>query len=358
MPASTGSEIDNSNRFRRNTPVAIWLLACCVMVFCMVVVGGATRLTRSGLSITEWQPILGALPPLSAADWQEAFEKYQLTPEYRQVNAGMSMEAFKGIFWWEYFHRLLGRTIGVAFLLPLIWFWVKKQIHTALAWQLAGIFVLGGLQGAMGWYMVTSGLVDDPRVSQFRLTAHLLLAFAIFAAMFWTALSLLHSHSGERPAPQSLHRLGWCVTVLVIYMITTGGFVAGIRAGFAYNTFPLMNGHFMPPEIWQLDPWWKNFFYNMATAQFDHRLGAWLLAVLVPVFWWRAHAVALAPRQRHAGHWLLALLVLQITLGISTLLLQVPVALAAAHQGGAVLLFAAALNANHALRGHRKEPAA
>jgi len=334
--------------------VVTWLLACCLMVFCMVVVGGATRLTHSGLSITEWQPIVGTLPPLSDADWREAFDKYRQTPEYRQVNAGMSLEAFKGIFWWEYFHRLLGRTIGVVFLLPLLWFWGRKMIGGVLAWKLAGIFVLGGLQGAMGWYMVKSGLVDDPRVSQFRLTAHLLLAFAIYAAMFWTALDLLHpaaTRTADPPrVPARLRRLGWWITAIIVYMVATGGFVAGIRAGFAYNTFPLMNGHFIPPEIWMLDPWWKNFFYNMATVQFDHRLGAWLLAFIVPWFWWQARSTPLTPRARHAAHLLLAMLVVQITLGISTLLLVVPVALAAAHQGGAVLLLTAALCVNHSLR--------
>ena len=171
--------------------VACWLLACCALVFAMIVVGGVTRLTHSGLSITEWQPIVGTLPPLSAQDWEAAFAKYQATPEYRQVNKGMALDEFKGIFWWEYFHRLLGRLIGVAFLVPFLWFLARRAIPEGYGWTLAGIFALGGLQGALGWYMVKSGLVDDPRVSQFRLTAHLSLAFVIFAAMFWVALSLL-----------------------------------------------------------------------------------------------------------------------------------------------------------------------
>ena len=343
---------------RSPRPVAAWLLVCCVMVFGIIVVGGVTRLTHSGLSITEWQPIIGTLPPLSSEAWQATFDKYKLTPEYLQVNQGMSLDAFKGIFWWEYFHRLLGRTIGMVFLLPLLWFWWRRRIGRPLAWRLTGIFVLGGLQGAMGWYMVQSGLVDNPRVSQFRLTAHLALAFAILAAMLWTALGLLHpARAGvvagdERRRLQS--RVGWYVTAVVCYMIVTGGFVAGIRAGFAYNTFPLMNGRVVPPEIFMLEPWWQNFFWNMATVQFDHRVGAWLLAVLVPWFWWHSRAGALDARARWALNLLLAMLVVQIALGISTLLLSVPVWLAASHQGGAVLLFAAALNLNHALRvdGH------
>ncbi|MBN8479568.1 MAG: COX15/CtaA family protein, partial [Burkholderiales bacterium] len=168
-------------------PVALWLIACCALVFVMVVVGGVTRLTHSGLSIVEWQPIVGTLPPLNDAQWQETFGKYKLTPEYRLVNAGMSLAEFKGIFWWEYFHRLLGRLIGFAFLVPFVVFAVRRRIPPGWGWPLAGVFVLGGLQGAMGWYMVKSGLVDDPRVSQFRLTAHLGLAFLIFAAMQWIA---------------------------------------------------------------------------------------------------------------------------------------------------------------------------
>jgi cytochrome c oxidase assembly protein subunit 15 len=333
--------------------VATWLFACCVLVFAMVVVGGVTRLTHSGLSIVEWQPIVGALPPTSEAEWQHTFEKYQLTPEYRQVNQGMTLAAFKRIFWWEYFHRLLGRLIGIAFFVPLLWFVARRQIPSGHAWTLFAIFGLGGLQGAMGWYMVQSGLVDDPRVSQFRLTAHLGLALAIFAAMFWVGLSLVRP---RRPTPasaavRSVRPWAIGVALLVFAMALSGGFVAGIRAGFAYNTFPLMNGHLVPPEILVLEPWWRNFFWNMATVQFDHRAIAWLLAVLVPVLWWKLRTTAGLPsRARTGGHLLLAMAVAQIALGIATLLFVVPIPLAAAHQAGAVLLFAATLNVAHALR--------
>jgi cytochrome c oxidase assembly protein subunit 15 len=329
--------------------VAAWLLVCCALVFAMVVVGGVTRLTHSGLSIVEWQPIVGTLPPLNEAQWLEAFGKYQLTPEFRKVNHAMSLSEFKGIFWWEYFHRLLGRLIGLAFLLPLLWFWRYGRIDRPLTLKLAGIFVLGGLQGAMGWYMVKSGLVDDPRVSQYRLTAHLALALAIYAAMLWTALGLLYPRAASARRP-GLRRFSWVITALLAYMVITGGFVAGIRAGRAYNTFPLMNGDWVPPEIFLLEPWYLNFFNNMATVQFDHRLGAWLLAFLVPWFWLKARRLAPDARTRLALYLLLALLALQIALGIATLLLAVPVALGAAHQGGAVLLLGAALLLNHALR--------
>ena len=352
LPADAASMADGGAQdARTRLQVAAWLLACCALVFAMVVVGGVTRLTHSGLSIVEWQPIVGALPPLKEAQWLATFDKYQLTPEYQKVNQGMSLDAFKAIFWWEYFHRLLGRMIGVVFLLPLLWFWWRGRIHRPLALKLAGIFVLGGLQGAMGWYMVKSGLVDDPRVSQYRLTAHLGFALAIYAAMLWTALGLLYPGAGApRTRHRRLRRFSWIITATVAYMVMTGGFVAGTHAGFAYNTFPLMNGHLVPPEMFMLDPWPLNFFNNMATVQFDHRLGAWLLALLLPWFWLSARREALTPRARLNLALLAGMLALQIALGIGTLLLVVPVPLAAAHQAGAVLLLTAALLANHALR--------
>jgi heme a synthase len=333
--------------------IAVWLLICCALVFAMVVVGGVTRLTHSGLSITEWQPIVGTLPPLSETQWQEAFAKYRDTPEYRQVNRGMSLAEFKGIFWWEYFHRLLGRLIGVAFLVPYLWFLLSRRIPDGYAAMLFGLFVLGGLQGALGWFMVQSGLIDDPRVSPFRLTAHLALAFAIFGAMLWIALSLMFPKRWDptTSGARAVRRLSFVTAALVFAMIVTGGFVAGIRAGFAYNTFPLMNGRLIPPEILSLSPWWTNFFWNMATVQFDHRMLAALLAFVVPWLAWRLHANPGAPaRAVTGGRWLLAMLVLQIALGIATLVHVVPLPLAAMHQAGALVVFALALNVAHALR--------
>ena len=317
----------------------------------MVVVGGITRLTHSGLSIVEWAPIVGTVPPLSQEDWEEAFYKYQQTPEYQQVNKGMSLEEFKGIFWWEYFHRLLGRAIGVAFLLPLVYFAVRRRIDRPLAWKLIGIFALGGLQGVMGWYMVMSGLVDNPRVSQYRLTAHLGLAFLIYGAMWWIALDLLSpARPVGNPRFTGLKRFAYAITALVFLMVLSGGFVAGIRAGFAYNTFPLMNGRWVPPELFMLEPWYLNFFNNIATVQFNHRLIAWLLAVLVPAFWYLTRRAAVDPRTQLAAHALLGMLAIQIALGITTLLMRVPIALAAAHQAGAVLVFTCALWVSHELR--------
>jgi len=314
-------------------------------------VGGITRLTRSGLSIVEWQPIIGALPPLNEAQWLATFEKYKLTPEYKQVNLGMSLQAFKGIFWWEYIHRLLGRLIGLAFFLPYLWFLLRQRLDPGMAWKLGLVFALGAAQGAMGWYMVKSGLVDDPRVSHYRLTAHLGLAFAIFAAMFWLALDMLRMRVA--PVDDALRRFGRAALTLVLVvfvMVLSGGLVAGIRAGYAYNTFPLMHGNFVPPEIFLIEPWYLNFFNNMATVQFDHRLIAWLLMVLVPGVWLASRRVQVPVRARRAADVLVIALVLQVTLGIATLLMRVPVSLGAAHQGGAVVLFAAALWFAHELR--------
>ncbi len=334
--------------------IAGWLLACCTLVFLTVVVGGITRLTHSGLSIVEWQPVVGALPPRSDAQWEQVFSLYRLTPQYRLVNPGMTLEQFKGIFWWEYIHRLLGRLIGFAFLLPLIWFSWRRRIERPLMGQLAGLFALGGLQGALGWYMVASGLVDDPRVSHYRLAAHLGLAVLIYGAMLWLALDLLFPRRGATAAQGkpalSLRRWSLALAALIFVAILSGGLVAGIRAGSAYHTFPLMNGHLLPPESFLIEPWYLNFFSNMAMVQFDHRLLAWLLAILAPWFWLKSRRIALPARARLAVNLLPLLLLLQIALGIATLLLRVPLPLAAAHQAGALLVFTAAVLAAHALR--------
>lgn len=345
--------LQRASASRSHAAIAYWLLAVCALLFVVVVVGGVTRLTHSGLSITEWQLIGGTLPPLSAADWEETFAKYRATPQYRQANAGMSLAEFKAIFWWEYVHRLLGRLIGLAFLVPFAWFVLRRQVPHGYGLALGLIFVLGGVQGALGWYMVQSGLIDEPRVSQFRLTAHLGLAFVIFAAMFWCALSLLSPQRTPTPGlnARSARRWGFGIVALVFGMVLSGGLMAGIGAGRAYSTFPLMNGYVAPPEIFMLEPWWTNFFYNMATVQFDHRAIAWLLALTIPVLWWKIRRDTNAsPRARQGAHGLLAMLAIQAALGIATLVNGVPLHLAALHQAGALVLFACALNVAHALR--------
>jgi cytochrome c oxidase assembly protein subunit 15 len=317
--------------------VAAWLLVCAAFTFAMVVVGGITRLTESGLSIVEWQPLAGALPPLSQADWETLFAKYRETPQFQKVFSGIGLEGFKSIFWWEYAHRLLGRAIGVVFLLPYLFFLIKGKLGKTLSWKLAGLFVLGGLQGAMGWYMVKSGLVDDPRVSHFRLTAHLGLALLIFSIEFWLALGLLKERT--RKADPLSH----AVLCAVFLMALSGGFVAGLRAGHSYNTFPLMNGHLVPPEAFMLEPWWRNFLWNAATVQLVHRSIFWLLLALIPALWWQLRRTP----AKIAAHHLLAMFLIQASLGITTLLLAVPLPVAALHQAGAVLLLATALWTAH-----------
>jgi cytochrome c oxidase assembly protein subunit 15 len=332
-------------------PVGWWLLVCCAMVFATLVVGGVTRLTHSGLSIVEWQPLLGAVPPLSPADWTELFAKYQQSPEFRLVNSDMTLDGFKFIFWWEWTHRLLGRSIGLVFFLPFLAFVALRRLPSGLMPKLLAFFLLGGLQGAMGWYMVKSGLVDDPRVSQYRLAAHLGLAFLIFGLMLWTALGLLQRRSAVLPdTTRGVRRFGAATALLVFVMVLSGALVAGLHAGLVYNTFPLMLGYVLPPDMWVLDPWWMNFFANLATVQFDHRLIAWSLMFLVPLLWWRVRLRSAKHAPRRAANVMLAILGLQVTLGISTLLQAVPVPLAAAHQAGAMLLFASVLWVNHELR--------
>ncbi len=332
--------------------VAFWLLLCAAMILVMVVLGGVTRLTHSGLSMVEWQPIAGILPPTSDAAWVDMFEKYQQFPEFKKLNHGMTLDGFKNIFWLEYLHRLWGRTIGMAFLLPLIVFGVRRQIPARLIPKLIGVFVLGGLQGAMGWYMVKSGLIDRPDVSHYRLTAHLGLAFLIYGYIVWTALSLLNPHPAGDKSGHAF-RLGILLLVLLCLTVLLGGLVAGLDAGFAYNTFPLMAGQWIPDNIMSLTPWLSNFFENPTTVQFCHRLVATLTLIGVCGYagWLRTQPVA-AHAQR-AGLWLIAVVLTQFCLGVATLLYVVPVPLAAAHQAGALVLFTTLLWVIHSVRPAR-----
>jgi cytochrome c oxidase assembly protein subunit 15 len=329
-------------------PVAAWLFFCCGLIFLMVVVGGITRLTLSGLSITEWKPVIGIVPPLSAADWAAEFARYQQIPEYRAIHFAMNLDEFKSIYYWEYFHRLLGRLIGVAFAVPFIWFLARRRLPRRLAPPLAGILLLGFLQGALGWYMVESGLADRVEVSQYRLTAHLALALAIYAAILWTALGIVRGSAG---ASAGWRRAAEAVLVLVALTIVAGGFVAGTRAGLTYNTFPLMDGRLVPAGYAQLHPVWLNWFENIAAVQFDHRVLAMVTASAAFLLWTVGLRANLPIPARKALLALVAIAVLQVALGISTLLLVVPIPLAAAHQAGAVLLLTVAIIFRHTLRG-------
>lgn len=340
MPDSSTTPINANHR-----TIAIWLLSCCAVIFGMIILGGVTRLTGSGLSMVEWAPIMGILPPLNQAEWQETFLLYQQFPEYQIKNFHMSLDDFKSIFWFEYGHRLLGRSIGMIFLLPFLYFLFRGKIEKSLTPKLITMFILGGLQGLMGWYMVKSGLVNDPHVSQYRLTAHLGLAVVIYAYMFWVALGLLYPKINDthKNADNKIARLSSIITGIIVITILSGGFVAGTHAGFAFNTFPLMDGRLIPAGLFEQSPLWRNFFENIVTVQFDHRVLATVLFLVIPAFWIKAGKFNLQPLARMGSHLLLAALALQITLGISTLLLVVPVALAAAHQAGAIVLLTAAL---------------
>jgi cytochrome c oxidase assembly protein subunit 15 len=332
--------------------IAYWLFVCCFMVFIMVVLGGMTRLTHSGLSIVEWKPLVGALPPLSEAQWLETFAKYQETPEYKQVNQGMDLAGFKGIFWLEYFHRLWGRLIGLVFLVPLLVFVFTKRVEKVLIPKLVLMFILGGLQGFIGWLMVKSGLSDMPRVSQYRLALHLSAAFLIHGFMFWVALDLINPRHVFADAEKTARLRAWAKRLFALASVTvvSGAFVAGIRAGLVHNTFPLMDGQLIPDGLLLLDPWYSNFFENLTTVQFDHRLLAEATFALVVVIWLMGKKIELPGRSRLALNLLLLMAVIQLSLGIATLLLQVPVGIATAHQGGAYLLFTLSLWLVHELR--------
>jgi cytochrome c oxidase assembly protein subunit 15 len=324
---------------RRRRAVRLWLIAVAVLVFATVVVGGATRLTESGLSITEWKPVTGTLPPLTEAAWQAEFDKYKTIPQFQKLNSGMTLAEFKTIFWWEWAHRLLGRVIGAAFLLPFLWFLWRGWIEPALKPRLWGIFALGALQGGIGWWMVASGLVHRTDVSQYRLALHLTLACIIFAAIVWTARRLAPC-AEALDAPRRTRLGAGLLLVLVLVQIYLGALVAGLDAGLTYNTWPLMDGQLVPPaaDLFRLAPAWRNPFENVLTVQFDHRLAAyvlWLLAIL--------HAVDAARSLR--GHpavygaiVLAVAITLQAAFGIATLLLGVPIGLALLHQAMAVVV--------------------
>ncbi len=332
--------------------VRAWLIVVALMVALTAVIGAATRLTGSGLSITEWAPILGVIPPLNEADWQTAFAKYQAIPQYEQLNKGMSLAAFKAIFYWEWFHRLIARSIGAVFLLPFLYFLWRGAIPRRIAPRLAMLFVLGGLQGFIGWYMVSSGLVGRVDVSQYRLTLHLGMAILIFGITLWTVLEL-----GPRAPAIHLDTLtsrqrstARIILGLTYLQVLLGAIVAGLKAGRTYNTWPLMDGSLIPGGLFQISPVWHNVFENAALVQFNHRALAYVLAVLILV-----HAAGVIrraddERARRTAGWLAALVIAQIGLGIWTLLAWVPVSLGVAHQIGAIAVFAAAIAHAFAMR--------
>ena len=332
---------------RSTRPVAVWLFVLAGMILVMVTLGGATRLTGSGLSIMEWAPIMGTLPPLSDAEWNRLYALYQHIPQYDLVNQGFGLQGFKGIFWLEWTHRLWGRLMGTVLFVPLAWFAVRGRIDRGLAVRLGVLFVLGALQGAVGWFMVASGFeADSTAVSPPRLVAHLALAVALYAAVLWTALDQWRAVPPAR-TDRTLRRLAHATAGMVFLTMMAGGFVAGLKAGLTYNTFPLMDGHLVPEGYATLHPWWRNLFENVAAVQFDHRLLATVTAVL-------ALATAVHGLRRAAGtvrrvaFALGAVVLAQYGLGVSTLLHVVPFGLAVAHQATAMLLLTTALALLHA----------
>lgn len=341
--AAFETPIAQRNRDLRNRAlVRGWLYVVLAVMFALFIVGGATRLTNSGLSITEWQPIHGVIPPLSEAEWQEEFAKYQQIPEYQQLNVGMSVGDFKSIFWWEWTHRILARSVGVVFALPLVFFWLSGRIERGLGPKLVGLLLLGGLQGAVGWWMVASGLVERTDVSQYRLATHMLLACLIFTATFVVARGLA-PHS-EAPAGGSTRRFAGLLVILVLVQIYLGALVAGLDAGLSYNTWPLMDGSWIPGDLFTIDPAWHNLFENPKTVQFIHRCGAYV--VFIAALWHLIATTSREPGTTHARRALVLFLLvaLQASIGITTLVMQMPLDVALAHQAMAlvVLGFAAA----------------
>jgi cytochrome c oxidase assembly protein subunit 15 len=336
------SAVGSSGEATHARALRIWLGAIALLIVAMILVGGATRLTDSGLSITEWKPIMGAIPPLSEADWQQAFQAYRQIPEYAQVNPTMDLTAFKAIYWWEWTHRFLGRLIGVVFLVPFLVFWWAGYISRGLLPKLAGLFALGGLQGAVGWYMVKSGLVDRIDVSQYRLAVHFGIAVLILGATLWLWFGLGAETKENSRRPRYALSVAVLVLTLVYVQMLAGALVAGLDAGLGFNTWPLMNGAFVPDGLGAATPWYLNLFENPLTVQFDHRMLGYvvLAATLAQAGWLTLRGGSLAL----SGMAVACIALLQVTLGVWTLLLAVPIELGLGHQAGAIALFIASLH--------------
>jgi len=339
--AETARPLTENDR-RNRTLVRLWLYVVLAVLVALVMVGGATRMTGSGLSITEWKPIHGVVPPLNEAEWQEEFAKYQQIPQYQQINKDMTLGEFKYIFWWEWAHRLLARGVGFLVALPLAFFWLAGRLERGLKPRLAGLLALGALQGAIGWWMVASGLVERVSVSQYRLATHLTMACVIIMATAYIARGLATYSQG--PATRSVQRFSGVLVLMALVQIYLGGLVAGLHAGLTYNTWPLMDGAVIPGDLFAIEPAWRNLFENPKTVQFIHRMFAY--AVVAAALW---HAVATSralPDSTHARRaWLLVALVLvQAAIGVATLLMQAPIDVALTHQFVAllVLIFATA----------------
>ena len=328
-----------------------WLQICLVLVFAMIILGGVTRLTDSGLSMVTWHPT-GMLPPLDTEQWLVEFDLYKQYPEFQKLNSDMTLDGFKSIYWFEYSHRMLGRLMGVVFLLPFVYFWLRKMIKPGLTPRLMIMFVLGGLQNLLGWYMVKSGLVSNPHVSQYRLSAHLLSAILIYGFILWTIFNLVTTSEYRRLAESSVaawRKLSLGLVILVLITIVSGGFVAGLKAGLIFNTFPLMGGSLIPEGIGALSPWYLNPLENMVAVQFNHRWLAIMTGIILVAWYIRGRSHFEEAMLQRSFKLVGMMVIIQLVLGITTLLMQVPVLLGALHQAGALLLFSALLFNLHAL---------
>jgi cytochrome c oxidase assembly protein subunit 15 len=334
-----------------NRPLGIWLAVWAGMLFVLILIGGATRLTESGLSITEWQPVAGVIPPLTQSQWNEEFSRYKAIPQYQAIHAGMTVDQFKTIFLWEYTHRLWARLVGIAFLVPLLWFLFRGMVPRNVRGRLWLLLILLGAQGALGWFMVSSGLSGRIEVSQYRLAAHFSAALLIYGATVWLAADfLVDPHAIGHANEPRLRRWAGTLTGFAVVTAIAGAFVAGLRGGHVFNTWPLMGGRVVPPGYAMLSPWIRNPFENPGAAQFDHRCLAYLTVISVVLFWVMARRHQLGRHQRIALGLFAAAAVGQVCLGIATLLLIVPIPLGIAHQGGAIVLITTGLVATHALR--------
>jgi heme a synthase len=330
--------------------VGMWLLVLSGMVFAMILIGGLTRLTQSGLSMVEWKPLMGVIPPITTSDWEVVFSKYKAYPEYQKINVGMSLAEFKKIFWFEYGHRILGRGLGIVFTFPFLFFWWKKALPSSIIPRLVLLFCLGGAQGVIGWWMVKSGLIDRPDVSHYRLTIHLSLAMLLYISLLWVALGHFRSNISQKTEP--LKRCCMIASILlfmVFFTILSGGLVAGLNAGSQFNTFPLMNGQMIPEGLFVQSPWYMNLTENLMTVQFNHRYFALFTTVCIIGFGVWSKQIITHSRQKLAIYAMFAVVVIQVSLGIATLLSVVWLPLASAHQMGAVILLTSLVWVNHEL---------
>ena len=315
----------------------------------MVVIGGITRLTGSGLSITEWKIVTGTLPPLSKDAWQEEFEAYKQIPQFKLINSDFTLSDFKNIYWWEYIHRLIGRIIGIVFLIPFIWFWLMKKLPSGFMKKALVLFALGGFQGFLGWFMVKSGLSENIHVSHYRLAAHLISAFTVFGFTFWYALDVT-SPPTLLPKEKAIKRVAVILLCVVILQIIYGAFVAGLKAGYGYPTWPKMGNEWIPGDITVLEPVWKNFLEGHAGVQFIHRYIAYVVVLLVGILFYRSRKTETTLEQKKIIDALGIIVLAQFILGVITLLYGVPIMIAVLHQTGAFFLFATTLLLIHRLR--------